>query len=259
MEIKELFNILKKLAPGLIIDDFINHEGDRLKTISKVGICIDPTPPNIIKAYDNEIDVLISYHPWQGEAESVVRNGAIEIWPLHTAWDNTEHGVIYTLAKEIGILGLYQKGEIVYGVTELTFKELIELCQRALGQNILSYGGDLKLLSNKIGMWAGPGFLPNYKKFWEVCRDEGCDTIISSEITLSALRYSRARQVKIIDLGHSAMAKPGMLQLEKLLRGEPALKSCMIDFYDDFYGCNYYTNCAFADQFTEDDSFFESE
>lgn len=259
MEIKDLFNILKKLAPGLSIDDFINHEGDRFKTISKIGVCIDPTPLNVIKAYDNGIEVLICYHPWQGEAEPAVRNGAMEIWPLHTAWDNTEEGVTYTLARAIGMIGLYQKGEIVYGITECAFRDLIELCQRALGQNILSYCGDLKLLTNKVGIWAGPGFLPNYKKFWEVCREEACDTIISSEITLSAIRYSRARQVKLIDLGHSAMAKPGMLKLAKLLREEITIGPCTVEFYDDFYGCNYYTNCAFADQFTEDDSFFESE
>jgi putative NIF3 family GTP cyclohydrolase 1 type 2 len=257
MEIKDLFKILEKLAPGLSSADFSNSAvGKAARQISRVGVCVDPTVKNIESAAKLGIEVLISYHPWQGEAAQLIRNQGMEIWPLHATWDNTPEGVTYTLAKAIGVTDLYLTGELIIGIVDTGFRDLIERCQRSLGQNILSYSGDLKQLVIKVAIWAGPGFLPNYKKFWEVCLAEGCDTVLSSELTLSALRYSQAHQLKFVDLGHSAMAKPGMSHLVEILKEYLTAQDCSIDYFDDIYSCNFYTNCAFADQFTESEDIF---
>jgi putative NIF3 family GTP cyclohydrolase 1 type 2 len=262
MEIKELLGVLKRLAPTLSYQDFSDpifisaslpeHQ------ISKIGICVDPTVKNIGNAAKTGIEVLISYHPWYGEAKEVVESKKIQIWPLHEAWDNTTEGILFSLAKGIGVTGLYPKGELIIGQLEIGFRDLIECCQRFLGQNIISFSGDLKQEVHKVAMWAGPGFLPNYKKFWDGCLSENCDTLLSSELTLSALRYSRVHQLKLIDLGHSSLAKPGMSNLAGILKKE--LKGCSVQFFDDLYACTYYTNCSFADQFTEsEDIFFGAE
>jgi putative NIF3 family GTP cyclohydrolase 1 type 2 len=259
MEIKELFNILKKLAPSLSgqelsVPDTSTSQAD----ISNIGICVDPTAENIENAVNLGIEVLISYHPWQGEAEEIVKSRPVKIWPLHEAWDNAAMGVVHTFASEVGITEVYPKDELIIGVLETGFRELIERCQRLLGQNILSYSGDLRQPVAKVAIWAGPGFLPIYKKFWELSLAEGCDTILSNELTLSALRYSRAHHLKLLDLGHSSMAKPAMINLGTLLKEQA--QDCSIHFLDDFYTSAYYTNCSFADQFTEsEDIFFETE
>ncbi len=258
MEIMELLNILKKLAPSLSYQDFsdpsfISASSSTLQ-ISKLGVCVDPTARNIENAVNQGIEVLVSYHPWYGEAKEFVESRQIQIWPLHEAWDNTSEGVLYSLAQGIGLTNLYPKGELMIGQLETVFRDLIENCQRFLGQNILSYSGELKQEVHKIAMWAGPGFLPNYKKLWDVCLSENCDTLLSSELTLSALRYSRAHQLKLVDLGHSYLAKPGMSNLADILRKEA--KDCQVQFFDDLYACSYYTNCSFADQFTESEDIF---
>jgi Uncharacterized conserved protein len=259
MEIKELFNILKKLAPSLSNQDFSDPGSITASdVISCLGVCVDPTAKNIENAAALGVQLLVSYHPWFGEAKEIVAEHSIRIWPLHEAWDNTAQGVTYTFAQAIGVTGLHSKGELVIGGLTTGLRDLLERCQRILGQNIISYSGDLKQPIAKIAIWAGPGFLPNYKKFWEACRAEGCDTILSSELTLSALRYARAFSLKFIDLGHSLVAKPGMLNLTSLLKEQ--LPECNIHFLDDLYACSYYTNCSFADQFTEsEDIFFESD
>ena len=261
MEIKDLFKILEKLAPGLSSVDFKNsviRKSDR--KITRLGVCVDPTVKNIESAAKQGIEVLISYHPWQGEAAQFIQKQGMEIWPLHAAWDNTPEGVTYTLAKAIGVTSIYLKGELIIGTLETSLRDLIERCQHSLGQNILSFSGDLKQLVIKVAIWAGPGFLPNYKKFWEVCLAEGCDTVLSSELTLSALRYSQAHQLKFVDLGHSAMAKPGMSHLMEILKEYLTIHDCSIEYLDDIYSCNFYTNCAFADQYTEsEDIFFTTE
>jgi putative NIF3 family GTP cyclohydrolase 1 type 2 len=267
MENTELLAILKKLAPGLSTQDFNGlNAGVAAEVVSKVGICVDPTVKNIENAIKSGVEVLITYHPLYDEvaapalAAVAVQKRRLQIWPLHEAWENISEGVIDTFAKDIGVTDLYSKGELVIGVTNsgLRFRELIESCQRSLGQNILSYSGDLKLNVAKVAIWAGPGFLPNYRKFWELSLVEGCDTVLSSELTLSALRYSRMNRLKFIDLGHSPLAKPGMLHLMELLKEQAP--TCSFQFLDDLYACNYYTNCSFAEQFTEaEDIFFETE
>ncbi|HBF35708.1 MAG TPA: hypothetical protein DDW50_00120 [Firmicutes bacterium] len=263
MEIKELLNILKKLAPSLSYQDFsdpssCNSSVTSTRSISRLGVCVDPTAINVENAAKLGIEVLISYHPWYGEAKELVDIQHMQIWSLHEAWDNAPEGVLCTLAKGIGIKSLYPMGELIIGELKTNFRDLIEYCQRFLGQNILSYSGDLKQEVHKVAMWAGPVFLPNYKRFWEVCQTENCDTLLSSELTLSALRFSRACQLKLIDLGHSSMAKPGMSNLAAILKKEA--KDCSIHFLDDLYACTYYTNCSFADQFTEsEDIFFGSD
>lgn len=256
MEIKELFNILEKLAPSVSAVDFFNHQPtDLTKSVFKLGVCVDPTPENISRAVQQGIEILISYHPWQGEAELMVRNQEMEIWSLHEAWDKPVEGVIFSITEAIGLTGLYSKGEISFGEAQIPFRELIERCQRVLDLKLLPFYGDLKQIASKIAIWSGPGFFPNYKKFWEMCLVEACDTMISTELTLSALRYARAHQLKLIDLGHSAMAKPAMLRLAELLRNDFNDRDCTVDFFSDIYTCNYYTNCSFAEQFqeTEDD------
>jgi putative NIF3 family GTP cyclohydrolase 1 type 2 len=259
MEIKDLFNILGKLAPGLSSADFSNSSvGKSPRQISRLGVSVDPTVKNIENAAKRGIEVLISYHSWQGEAAQLIQNQRMEIWPLHATWDYTPEGVTYTLAAAIGVSCIYSKGELIIGTLETSFRDLIERCQRSLGQDILSYCGDLKQLVAKVAIGAGPGFLPNYKKFWEVCLAEGCDTVLSSELTFSALRYSQAHQLKFVDLGHSAMAKPGMSHLVEILQEYFTDQACSIDYFDDSYSCNFHTNCAFADQFTETEDIFFS-
>ncbi len=264
MEIKELLNIVKKLAPNLSCQDFSDPgfvsatPSAETHSIVKLGVCVDPTEKNIENAAALGIEVLISYHPWYGEARELVEARQIQIWPLHEAWDHTDRGVLDSLAKEIGLTGLYPKGELFIGHVETGFRDLIENCQRFLGQNILSFSGDLKQEVHKVAMWAGPGFLPQYKKFWDASLSEDCDTFLSSELTLSALRYSSARRLKLIDLGHSLLAKPGMLNVAEILKKEA--QDCLVQFLDDLYACTYYTNCSFAGQFTEtEDLFFGAE
>lgn len=262
MEIKELVNLLKKMAPSLSCQDFDGPapgaSAAPARSISHLGVCVDPTAINIENAVRLGIEVIISYHPWNGEAKDLVDRQQIQIWPVHEAWDNPPEGITDAFAKGIGVKGLYPKGELLMGELEIIFRDLIENCQRLLGQNILSYSGDLRQEVHKVAIWAGPGFLPHYKKFWEVCHTENCDTFLSSELTLSALRFSREYQLKLVDLGHSSMAKPGMSNLAAILEKE--FTDCSIHFLDDLYTCTYYTNCSFADQFTEtEDIFFGSD
>jgi putative NIF3 family GTP cyclohydrolase 1 type 2 len=133
---------------------------------------------------------------------------------------------------------------------------ILERCRQILEQNIIPYWGELRSVVKKIGIWAGPGFLPFQKRVWEECVSQGCDAIISGEISLLPMRFAAAHQLQLIDLGHSIIAKPAMIKLAKILKDKFG-SQLPVEFLGDCYGCNYYTNfnyCQF-DELKESEEF----
>ena len=224
------------------------------RPVIRIGVCVDPTAKNIVAATTANTDILISYHPWQGEAEELLRKHGMSILALHTAWENSPEGVNFTFAKGIGLTGFRIVDGILLGEAGTSLRELLERCQRVLEMNVLSYFGELNSRVNQVGIWAGPGFLPHFKSIWENCRRYGCDTILSSELTLLPLRYASLHGLNLIDLGHSAIAKPGMLRLVQLLAEQLAEFGVTVEFFADFYESNCYTTRCSKEQFEVEES-----
>lgn len=248
MEFGVLFQYLHQLAPDFNVENGVNFFSfqNEFGNISKIGVCIDPTVDNIKAATNQGIELLISYHPWYREAESLVKSKGLRILSLHTDWDFIPEGVGFTLAKAIGLKYPERIDEIIYGEAGITFRELAERCQRALDLNVMPYFGELKTMVNKIAIWPGPGFLPFNRNIWETCYHQGCDTILSGEFTIPSLRFASVHKLKIVDLGHSAVAKPAMAHLAYLLRNHLA-GECSVEFFHDFYACNYNTSWFFPE------------
>lgn len=249
MEVQILINILQELAPEFNAEGASNGFSlDLHRDITKIGICIDPTEQNIYSAAGKGIELLITYHPWFGEAKEVVAGKKITLLTLHNAWDNATEGINLTFGKAIGLAELTLVGGIVTGTTDLAFRELLERCQRVLDLNVLPYYGEMKYPVHKVGIWAGPGFLPYHKPIWETCLAEGCDTIISGEMSLLPIRYATQNRLKLVDAGHSAMAKPGFSHLSSLLKLRLKAFECTIEFFEDYYSCSFYTKNYFLQQ-----------
>jgi len=253
MEVGTLIEILKDMAPDLSSDLMAGITEER-RNVNKIGVCIDPNEQNIYSAAAKSVEILISYHPWLGEAAQLVNTKKMGIIPLHTAWDNTAEGINNTFAKAVGLTGIYTVNTVTVGLADLLFRDLLERCQRVLDLNVLPYYGELKFPVKKIGIWAGPGFLPHNKKIWEICVGEGCDTIVSGELSLAPLRYAAAKQLKLLDLGHSAITKPGMSHLADLLKYRLKALDCSIEFFEGYYACGYYTKSFFLQQDETDES-----
>ncbi|HEY8462816.1 MAG TPA: Nif3-like dinuclear metal center hexameric protein [Bacillota bacterium] len=241
MEVATLIGILRELAPELSTTGFVNIAPGNKVMLLRLGVCIDPTKYTITSAVNKGVNILVSYHPWRGEAQAILLEKELGIIALHTAWDNAPNGVNLTFAKELGLTNLRLQGQVLIGNTDLVLRNLLERCQRAVDQSIIPYYGELCAPVRQVGIAAGPGFLPYNKKIWEICQEAGCDTIISSELSLVPLRFAAAHQMQLIDLGHSLMARPAMAQLAKTLKARLGLGQ-PVEFFTDCYGCNYYTN-----------------
>jgi putative NIF3 family GTP cyclohydrolase 1 type 2 len=242
MEVATLIEILLELAPKLVLQDCVNLAPFQAGSlVESLGVCVDPTAGVIASAVNRGLDILITYHPWHGEAGQLIHEKDLGIIPLHTAWDNVSEGVNLTFARAIGLSDIQIKQNLVTGMTNLALRVLLERCRQTVDQNIIPYWGELRTPVKKIGIWAGPGFLPFYKRVWEECVAQGCDTIISGEISLMPLRYAAAHQLQLIDLGHSMIAKPAMAKLVKILKARCGAE-LTVEFLGECYGCNYYTN-----------------
>lgn len=251
MDVATLIDLLIELAPELATTGSVNIAPEqRNVALQRVGVCVDPTEYTIGSALKKGVQVLVSYHPWYGEAKSLMSGKDLVFLPLHTAWDNAPEGVNMTFAGEIGLNGIRLQENVVVGNTDLELRGLLERCQRAVDQNIIPYAGELRAKVKQVGIWAGPGFSPYNKKVWEAFRAAGCDTIISGELSIVPLRYAAAHKMQLIDLGHSLLAKPAMARLVKVIKERLEV---VVEFFADCYGCNYYTNFYYSQQQDSED------
>ncbi|MGD8400985.1 MAG: Nif3-like dinuclear metal center hexameric protein [Bacillota bacterium] len=242
MEVATLIEFLRDLAPQLALPEGVNPAFSRgWAAVKHLGVCIDPTAGVIRNALNRGINILVTYHPWHGEAGQLLSEKDLVIIPLHTAWDNVPEGVNLTFAKELGLADIQFHRDLVSGIANLPLRVILERCRRIVGQNIIPYWGELGFKVKRIGIWAGPGFLPFQKRIWEEFVAQGCDAIISGEISLLPMRFAAAHRLQLIDLGHSIIAKPAMIKLVRLLKDHCGAQ-LPVEFLGDCYGCNYYTN-----------------
>ncbi|MGE5552041.1 MAG: Nif3-like dinuclear metal center hexameric protein [Bacteroidota bacterium] len=239
----EILAVLEDLAPRVCAEagDASCYEVRADKACSRLGICIDPTERNLFMAASDGADFIITHHPWNGEAAEVIKAKGISIYRLHSAWDNAPDGNMATLARMLGLRDLVRADGALTGLSGLCLRELLERCQRIVGKSVLPYCGELGARVNTVGIIPGSGFLPVYRRRWETLVHAGCDTIISGEISHSAARYAQCAGIRLIDLGHSGLVKPGMAHLAYLLRCRLLARGCEVEFYDDTYNINYFT------------------
>lgn len=249
VELEKLLAIIDELAPvsGGDFDDqpaFL-REG-QVTSFNKIGVCVDPTERNLYAAASRETQFLITHHPWRGEAYETVEAKDMTIYQIHSATDEGEEGNHRTLAQSLGLEKIKPiTGGGVVAQANVPLKELIERCQRVLDLNVVPYWGDLNEKVKKVAVLAGPGFLPIYRSAWESWLDEGCDTILTGELGRFPVGLAAIRRLKLVDLGHSTMVKPGLAHLAYRLKNRLKAMDCDVEFFDDLYGVNYYTTWFF--------------
>lgn len=257
MKAETLIHILKELVPGICAagaPPVLNGIG--ALPIGRIGVAVDPTPDNIQSAIDRGIDLLITYHPWTGEAAEAVRHANLRLLALHAAWNCAPSGILPELIQALALTEVAQPDGVTIGVTDTLLRGLIEGCQRALELTVVPYSGELRSPVRRVGIWLGAGFQPHHRAVWETCRAQGCDTLLSGELTMAALRFGTVHGLKLVDLGHSAAARVGMNKFRRLLV-QKLPDDCPAEFLDGLYSCNYFTNYSILDNysaaFTESD------
>lgn len=243
IELEKLQAIIEELAPAALADKydpprFCRKPVDKLQ---KIGVCVDPTVQNLRRAQQDGVDLLISHHPCCEEDVVLHAGEEMGIMVLHSAWNKAPDGNISVLARLLNLKEPVQAGELVHGRMEMKLRDLIFSCQRILNTPLLPYVGDLNEKANNVLIIAGAGFAPFYKEEWDKYIALGCDTFLSAELGRFALSYLTRHNIKMIDLGHSVMARPGMEHLTYTLQTRLKIFHCQVNFYPDLYAANYQT------------------
>jgi putative NIF3 family GTP cyclohydrolase 1 type 2 len=207
--------------------------------VEKIGVCVDPTEHNILAAARKGVELLISHHPWQGEAAGELTAKGMGLYRLHSAWNRAPEGNNITLARLLNLSDLETAGDVVFGMTDLSLKELLICCQRILEVNVIPYSGDLNARITRVAVVAGTGFFPVYKEAWAEWLAAGCNVVLSSELSRYSMNYFARHGVNLIDLGHSLMAKPGMAHLAYLLQNRLKAFDCEVEFFPHLYTVDY--------------------
>ncbi|NLW60027.1 MAG: hypothetical protein GX073_06755 [Firmicutes bacterium] len=243
IKLEKLQAILEELAPAALADKydpphFWRKPGGKLQ---KIGVCVDPTVQNIRMAQQDGVDLLIIHHPCGEQDEALLAGQEMGVFVLHSAWNKAPDGNTAVLARLLNFRETVQDGALVSGRIEMSLRELLFSCQRLLNTPILPYAGDLNAQVRNVLLISGSGFAPFYKEEWDKYIAKGCDTFLSAELGRFALSYLSRHNIKLIDLGHSAMARPGMEHLTDMLQNRLKIFHCQVFFYPDIYAVNYQT------------------
>ena len=179
------------------------------------------------------------HHPCPKEQNSIrAENGC---FILHSAWNKAPEGNTSTLARLLNLTEPVQDGQFVTGRVEMSLRDLLFSCQRILNTPLLPYSGDLNDQADRVLIIAGAGFSPFHQEEWDKYIARGCDTFLSSELGRYALSYLTPKKIRLIDLGHSVMARPGMEHLTYTLQNRLKIFHCEVVFFPDLYAVNYQT------------------
>ncbi|MGQ9779911.1 MAG: Nif3-like dinuclear metal center hexameric protein [Bacillota bacterium] len=238
-----VLGILEELAPRLCAEpgDEPRFEIRHGEACRRLGVCTEPTERNILLAAGQGADFLLTHHAWEGEGAEVIAAKKISLYRLHSAWDLAPEGNLVTLARMLGLRELVLREGTITGTTDLALKDLLDRAQRLAGRNVLPYCGDPNRRVRTVGIIPGSGFLPVFRRRWEALAALGCDTIISGEISHAAARFAARNGVRLVDLGHSGLVRPGMMHLAYLLRCRLMAYGCEVDFYEDAYSVEYHS------------------
>ncbi|HHW13024.1 MAG TPA: hypothetical protein GXX33_08505 [Firmicutes bacterium] len=243
IELEKFQAIIEELAPAALADKYDPPHFWRKpgKKLQKIGVCVDPTVQNVRMAQQDGVDLLISHHPCFEQDEELFAGQEMGVFVLHSAWNKAPDGNTAVLARLLNLRETVQDGELLTGRVEVSLRDLLLSCQRLLNTPVMPYVGDLNAKVHHVLLISGPGFAPFYKEEWDKYIAGGCDTILSAELGRFALSYLSRHNIKMIDLGHSAMARPGMEHLAYTLQTRLKIFQCQVNFYPDLYAVNYQT------------------
>lgn len=241
IELEKFQAIIEEIAPAALADKydppfFWRKPGNLLQ---KIGVCVDPTERNFLMAKADGVDLLISHHPCLEKDASLLDGTEMGVLVLHSVWNKAPEGNTATLARLLNLRDPVQEGELIYGRLEMTLRDLLFACQRLLQTPLMPYAGDLNAQTGQVLIISGPGFAPVYREQWDKYIALGCDTVLSAELGRFALSHLTRQEIKLVDLGHSVMARPGMEHLTYTLQTRLKIFHCEVIFYPDLYTVNY--------------------
>ncbi|MGB9928701.1 MAG: Nif3-like dinuclear metal center hexameric protein [Methanosarcina sp.] len=227
MELAKLIEILEKIAPPELAEDFDEGRIGLIlgfeKDIKKIAVALDATSYTLQKAADMKADLLITHHtlifrPINKISKALAASlklaleNELSLYSMHTNYDRVEGGINDVLAARIGLKNLQSVESGRIGEIELCSSATLAAIVSESLQTPVIYNGEKNNI-RRVMVVGGSGFRT---EFLEIARENKVDAFISSELKHDILRMYE--DLCLIDATHYATENPGMDTLCPRLR-----------------------------------------
>lgn len=252
MKLEQVTEIIcKEAVPMEWAEDWDNSGvmvGDANWEISKIAVCLDIFPGIMQKAANENIDLVVSHHPFfftgmksldlsapSGKVIQLAIENRTAIMSLHTNWDNSSSGMNPVLAEKLGlkkIAPFYRKKEEIWGPGATGFTEAptsLEDFTRTVSQKwdlswCRSYG-DKGMKIEKAALCGGSG-----GDLWKVAASEQVDVFVTADIKYHQIIDAVNNGLAIVAVDHGEMESNSMEELGKLIQKKTSLP---VLYFDD--------------------------
>ena len=195
--------------------------GKRASTVKKMMTCLTLTREVCQEAIENEVDMIMSHHPFPFKGLKKITDGRMEgrlllslikndiaVYSSHTAFDSAENGLNEQLChvfnatprehlKQIeGVEGL-GAGRIATLPERKTLRELCTIVKKQLKVPYLKVVGNLDNSISRVATACGSG-----GDFFELARIKRADLFITGEASFHTCLAAKDAGIGIILLGH---------------------------------------------------------
>ena len=208
--------------------------GDGNAMVKSIGVCHEVTEDVVAALEESPVDLLVSYHPLlfakvnqiragrsaEARAFRLIRAG-VNLLVTHTDFDAADGGTADSLADAIGLDGVQPFGEDTdEGLPAIgraggfagNLGELGSMVADVLGSSGLRVSGDPNTPLSAVAVVPGSG-----GGFVEAAADVA-DALLTGDVSHHNCVRALDLGLSIVDPGHSATERPGMVALVRMVR-----------------------------------------
>lgn len=231
MYIYELVNKLNELIPESTQDNWDNsgrQVGDFNQKIKGIVLALDVLDEVIDYAIDNNINLIITHHPFFFETiksleldnkkmENLYKliNNDICVYSLHTNFDKYSNGVSMALANILKVekISSMEDDYGIFGeIEKTTALKLGENLKEKLDLNNIIVYGDLNKEIKKVSLMGGSG-----SSFINKAKELNSDLYISGDIKYHDAMFAMENGLTVFDIGHFSSEFPSLEILKEYI------------------------------------------
>lgn len=222
MKIKDIVKKIEEVAPLESAMDFDNVGllvGSDNSNVNGVLICVDVTENALVRAIENNCNLIISHHPiifnaisnfltddYKNDIIAKAFINDISIYSAHTNVDKMSGNMSWVIAKQLGcndIESLTDDGIGAFAVLEkpINIESLTKNIKKVVNESIIKTVGCLSSKVSKIAIVNGSG---GSDELLNAVKNKGAEVYISSEFKHHNMLEAMAMGIKLIEIGHYA-------------------------------------------------------
>ena len=219
-KLNKIINTLESLFPLNKSEEWDNsglQYGHRNQSINKIIVALDLTTDVFEKAIDNQVDLIITHHPflWEDTMEENYNNApykklingrlentGIAVYSLHTNYDQDKKGTSYRIAKMLTNSPLSSKvvkyASIIEGNTNI--KKVSDQLREITGiTTLISNQEEVNKTFDRFAILAGSG---NIKDIIALSKSDNTNLVVTSDFKWSDWTTIKELGLNVIEVTH---------------------------------------------------------